>query len=120
MAALFAVRSESTAEESNRKIATLVDQNRNARWNKTLRKLEKGSKKYWHLCKRKYAGFVNDLMVNDTMEFTNSGKANALANAFESAHRLTLGNTSPIDLKVHMCIEQLNATTEIQSVITIH
>lgn len=106
---------KSQINELNRRIGMLVNHNRNHKWNETLKKLETGAKKFWNLCKTikgKYAGAIYELMVDDRSEFTNSGKANALANAFETAHTLTQGLISPIERKVRAYKDNLNTTVD--------
>lgn len=74
---------KSQINEANGKIKTIVNQERNA-------------------------SAISELNVNNKIEFTNIGKAYALANAFEVAHNLTLDQISPLEHKVNQCIHQLD------------
>lgn len=108
---------KSQINDANRKIARLINRERNIQWNRTLQKQETGSKKFWRLCKtikNKNVGLINDLVVNNTIVTTDNAKANALANAFESAHTLTHNNVSTIERTVSRCIGQLHDSVNVE------
>lgn len=78
---------------------------RNNQWTKSLRNLNTGSNHFWKITKSlngKKHETIGPLQMNNNVTFTNSGKAEMLANTFERANLLTLNNRSPIEPQVNL------------------
>lgn len=81
---------------------TVRDRNRN--WQNLTKKLSSNRSKFWKIAKTlrgKNASIPNTLSADGSKITANDDKANALANVFERAHRITTNQTSKFDQKVN-------------------
>lgn len=79
---------------------------------KNIVKIENRFKKFWRLTKTirgKYSNQIGRIIVNGTPIITNKEKCEAIANAFESSHNITLNNQSPIENEVNSFVNELKA-----------
>lgn len=99
----------------NKHVTRLVLEDRNEKWADTLSKMQPGDKKLWRICKTmKGKGSRNiGKLQNDTSEImSNEDKANAIADSFEKAHRLTSDYQHSIDKKVNRLNKKIAADSE--------
>lgn len=97
----------------NRLIDFHVPKDRNDNWSIFISKLPSGSKKFWKLTKafKGKTSNLGDLHVNGEILKSGKDKANAIADAFEKFHTITLNNLSSMDNTVSNNINILNNDT---------
>lgn len=99
---------------NNQLIRNNVFQDRNSNWSKTLSNLGTGCNKFWQIKKRimnKASYNIFKILDNNNVPvYSNSDKANCVADAFKLAHELTQNDSfsHSIDRKVEKYIQRLN------------
>lgn len=99
----------------NKTINNKINSSINERWSKTLKNLKTGSKKFWRLTKTirgKYSNQIRRLNVNDTTIITNKDKCEAIAEAFEKSHNITINQNSPVENEVNEFFDELQRNIE--------